>query len=205
MTRILLLLLILCQPAWATQDQWPAIHDVIDVASDDVLNIREAPSASAPIIGVLAHDATEVEVLRPNDRETWALVNVGETTGWVSLRYLARRPGQWFGGPLALRSCFGTEPYWSLDISPDGALTWSTPETAVTGTRGETWFSENHRGRQSFSARLYGDGPSEIMATLALDDCSDFMTNREFGISIDLLIGGLTGAQMYSGCCSLAP
>ncbi|MFG6624806.1 hypothetical protein ACGYLD_05885 [Sulfitobacter sp. 1A12056] len=38
-----LLALFLCLralPVWATQDAWPALHDVSGVGADDVLNIR---------------------------------------------------------------------------------------------------------------------------------------------------------------------
>jgi hypothetical protein len=38
----------------------------------------------------------------------------GERPGWVSLRYLARRPGQWDGAFPESRACYGTEPFWSL-------------------------------------------------------------------------------------------
>ena len=84
----------LALPAIATQDGWPALHDVTGVSAGDALNIRERPDASSPIIGGLASDAEGVEVIRPNERLTWGLVNVGERTGWVSLLYLERRPHQ---------------------------------------------------------------------------------------------------------------
>ena len=100
MIRALLLLFLLAGPAAATQDQWPALFDVSGVAPDDVLNIRAAPSASAEIIGTLAPDAAGVEVVRPDSRHGWGLVNTGEGSGWASLAFLVRRPGQWLGAEI---------------------------------------------------------------------------------------------------------
>ncbi|MEO1155590.1 MAG: SH3 domain-containing protein, partial [Pseudomonadota bacterium] len=50
-------------PVWGAAQGYPALFDVTGVASDDVLNIRSAPSATAEIIGTLAHNETGVEVV----------------------------------------------------------------------------------------------------------------------------------------------
>jgi hypothetical protein len=144
----------LALPGAATQDGWPAIHDVTGVAADDVLNIRERPDASSPIVGQLAPDAT-VEVIRPNERLTWGLVNAGERTGWVSLRYLQRRPGQWDGAFPEIASCFGTEPFWSLRAR-------ATRSPSPRPTRGEgytiTARSGSENRRDSFHMIAEGAG-----------------------------------------------
>jgi uncharacterized membrane protein len=185
-------------PALATQDGWPAVHDVTGVAADDVLNIRERPDASSPIVGRLAPDAA-VEVIRPNDRLTWGLVNAGEATGWVSLRYLQRRAGQWDGAFPDVAACFGTEPFWSLARDAD-ALTFSTPDGssryAITTRAG----SQNRR--DSFHMIAEGaEGPA--IAILQSEACSDGMSDREFGISVQLLLGLGPEARQLSGCCTL--
>jgi uncharacterized membrane protein len=195
----LLLWAALAAPALATQDGWPAIHDVTGVAADDVLNIRERPDASSPIVGSLS-PGDAVEVIRPNDRLTWGLVNAGERSGWVSLRYLQRRPGQWDGAFPEVAACFGTEPFWSLARKGD-LLTFSTPDTsagyAITARSG----SENRR--DSFHMIADGaDGPA--VAILETEACSDGMSDREFGISVQLLLGLGAGARQLSGCCTRA-
>jgi len=186
-------------PALATQDGWPAIHDVTGVAADDMLNIRERPDASSPVVGRLAPDAT-VEVIRPNDRLTWGLVNAGERTGWVSLRYLARRPGQWDGAFPEIASCFGTEPFWSLARDGD-AMTFSTPEGSEDMTITTRSGSENRR--DSFHMIATGAGGPAV-AILQTEACSDGMSDREFGISVQFLIGFEEGARQLSGCCTRA-
>lgn len=197
----------LAAPVGATQDQWPALFDVTGVAADDVLNIRTDPDATSDIIATLAPDATRVEVIRPNERESWGMVNAGERTGWVSLAFLQRRAGQWLGAHPRITSCFGTEPFWSLDLQNENALAWRTPEIEIAGGRIEARLaSGNRRDRHGLSARFsFGKEATEISAITALQVCTDGMSDRAYGISVDVLMTGVEGTALYSGCCTLAP
>ena len=192
---------LLALPALATQDGWPALHDVAGVAADDRLNIRERPDAGAPIIGSLAHDASGIEVIRPNERLTWGLVNAGERTGWVSLRYLARRPGQWDGAFPEIAACYGTEPFWSLARTGE-TLTWSDPETEALEM---PILARSGSANRRDSFHIVADGPDgPAVALLRTESCGDGMSDREFGISVELLLGVGAGVRHLSGCCTLA-
>lgn len=194
------LLMLVASPALATQEAWPATYSVIDVSADDVLNVREGPDATSPIIGTLAHDATGVEVIRPNEAETWGLVNVGERAGWVSLRFLARDPGQWYGAPFPITACFGTEPFWNLATGETWRL--STPEgEALTAQAAPLRGSIMHRERHVALSRA-ADGRPVALVTVA-QACNDGMSDRDYGIGASFLVGEGDAAQMFSGCCTL--
>jgi uncharacterized membrane protein len=185
-------------PAVATQDGWPAIYDVTGVAEGDVLNIRERPDASSPVVGRLS-PGMQVEVIRPNDRQTWGLVNEGDRPGWVALGFMTRRPGQWDGAFPEVASCFGTEPFWTLVRDGDG-LSFNAPDGtqdsfAIIARAG----SENRRDSFHMIAEGVG-GPA--VAMLATEACSDGMSDREFGISVQLLLGLGAVARQLSGCCT---
>jgi len=202
MRALLVIFALLCGPAFATQDAWPALFDVAGVSDDDVLNIRAEPSADAPIIGSLEHDATGVEVIEPSERHTWGRVNVGETSGWVSLSFLQRGPGQWFGAPLQPASCFGTEPFWDIAFDDD-ILMWSAlGEESSPGRLESRIPGSNRYDREAMSMR-FQDGRDGV-AVLRLESCSDFMTDRAYGIAVDVILGTTEGAAFYSGCCSLS-
>ncbi|WP_298437581.1 SH3 domain-containing protein [uncultured Jannaschia sp.] len=190
-------LLLAAGPAAATQDAWPALFDVAGVASDDVLNIRAAPRADAPILGTLAPDATGVEVVAPNGRETWGQVNVDEGTGWVSLRFLARQPGQWQGAFPPLASCFGTEPFWTVRVDGDTAR-WSTPEGEIEGLVTARAGSLSRRDRHGLRVVL-ADG-SRIDGIISWRACNDGMSDRGYGLGFD----ALRGENVLSGCCALS-
>ena len=200
----ILVALMLISPARATQDQWPALFDVTGVASDDVLNIRAAPDASSEIFGALRHNATGIEVIRPNDRETWGLVNIDGRVGWVSLSFMARRPGQWLGSEPAVQSCAGTEPFWSLQFDGE-RLRFNTAELSATGGRLDRWPSENRRDAHGFSLRVLPDAgpPQDGLAIVTLQRCVDGMSDREYGLRVDMLLGSLMEQRLWSGCCTL--
>lgn len=191
-------LILLASPALATQYGWPALHDVVGVAEDDVLNIRADASAASAIIGTLAHDATNIEVIRPNDAETWGLVNAGETAGWVALGFMARQPGQFDSHFPEFTSCGGTEPFWSLDRN-DGTATLriflterpelTQPILFETGT-------VNHRHRYSF-------GTEGLVGVVSRQYCDDGMSDMEFGLELNLVLPG-EGLHLQ-GCCSIQP
>ncbi len=207
MQYLLILLMLFASPAWATQDRWPALFDVQGVAPDDVLNIRQAPAANAPIIGWLGEDATGIELIRPNDSMTWALVNTAETSGWVSLSYMSRQPGQWIGTPLTVRQCFGTEPFWSLLFDGDAvtyAIPGSTPVTGhITARLAGTGLLDVKAFLLDFDATDQPDLPQSANAIVSLRACSDGMSGRAYGIRMDAILQTSGGPQLFSGCCSL--
>ena len=191
-----LLAALVAGPAAATQDAWPALHDVSGVAPDDVLNVRAAPSATAEIVGALAPDAAGVEVVRPSEDERWGLVNVGERSGWVSLDFLDRHPGQFYGARPRIASCFGTEPFWTLDFDEPGRVLMTTPDRPATAGTELGWsIGVNRYDRY---AVLIAFGGLQVGA-IRLERCGDGMSDREYGIGFDLM----DGEHVLSGCCTL--
>lgn len=194
MIRALTLLLMLSLPGLAAAQSWPALHDVAGVSAGDVLNIRAAPRAGADKIGELAHDARDVEVIRAE--AGWGLVNTGEGAGWVSLRYLAPAAA----GDYALSrhlACAGTEPFWALAITQGHALRLSSPgEDDRTYPAGYLNPSANRSDRY-----LLRGGP--LVAVIARGACTDGMSDRQFGLTIDMLPDDGDDTRLLSGCCSL--
>lgn len=70
----------------------PTLYKVIDVASNDVLNVRGGPGVDNPITGALAHDATRVQVTGEGElvgSSRWVPIVTTDTVGWVNSVYLA--------------------------------------------------------------------------------------------------------------------
>lgn len=195
----LCLLVALAQPAAATQDAWPALYDVQGVTAGDVLNIREGATVNSPIIGGLPPDAENVEILRLNEAETWGRVRAGGQTGWVSMRYLERQPGQVFGFFPQISRCSGTEPFWALDVAGDVA-SFRTPDSADTALDITTRVTaRNRRDRHGLVLSAGWRG------VIAYQSCSDGMSDREYGLTLDLFRPGPDGEELLSGCCTLSP
>jgi uncharacterized membrane protein len=171
---------------------------VTGVAVGDVLNIRARPDAGAEVIGTLAPDATGIEVVDAADG--WAVVNTAEQTGYVAQRFLAREDGPAWNsleGPL---TCFGTEPFWSLDVDPvAGETRYLTPEDPEPRV---SKISDSWPGQPWTPAAAVA--LPEGLAVMQPTECSDGMSERTYGISIDLFLNAMdagTGQQRLSGCC----
>ncbi|WP_088622884.1 SH3 domain-containing protein [Oceanicola sp. 22II-s10i] len=192
-------------PAAATQDAYPALYNVRGVASNDVLNVRAEPTASAPIVGSLAFDQMDVEVLELAPGVNWGLVNTQEGTGWVSLAYMLRQPGQYFGAFPEVARCSGTEPFWGLSSDGIGYVLSGPdmPDTAFS----ETWrgSSIGRRDRHAMTLQSADPALSEGTAVIAYAECSDGMSDRQYGLTVDLLLRGTAGVTYYTGCCTLQP
>ncbi len=90
-------------PTTTTAVASPAIGwHVVDVASNDVLNVRQSPSAVSPIVGTLAYNQDDVTVLpragNPIGGPAWYGVRLTDgTEGFVNSRFLGH-PSTWDSG-----------------------------------------------------------------------------------------------------------
>lgn len=183
----------------APEPELPELFAVTGVAAGDVLNIREEPDASAEAIGSLPPDARGVEVVgRQGD---WLEVNAGERSGWVNGRFMAVQGDSWGRDAPPLPptlSCYGTEPFWSLD-QQDGALI----------------LDEAAYGKARFQVQqiIYAMYPPVartalapgLVAAIEPESCSDGMSDLEHALSVLLIVGDAPNARQLNGCCSLRP
>lgn len=181
-------------------DGWPQLYNVDNVAPDDRLNMRAAPDASSDVIGALAPDAQNIEVVGRSDDGRWGRVNSADRAGWVNLRFLEATDAMDAPGDYI---CFGTEPFWAFTDRVPSGYKFQVPDAdALLFSPTQEGMSQNRTDRYFIS----GAGPETTFgAVLRADHCSDGMSDRAYGISIDLGLFGDAGATFVSGCCSVAP
>jgi uncharacterized membrane protein len=195
-------LLLALAPAAAAEPALPTLADVVGVAPGDVLNVREHPDASAPIIGTLAPDTAGVEVVDLDSTGRWARVNAGERAGWAAMRYLQAESNLWIPGALPPGLvCLGTEPFWSL--RPDShRVIYSTPEAERAlplGAALDTGLPGDPR-----RVLIAVDGEGRLTATIAPKTCSDGMSDRAYGLGVAVVLEGPGAPELRTGCCSIA-
>lgn len=198
---ILILTLIAATPALATpQGALPTLFDVIGVAPDDVLNVREQPSGAADIVGTLPPTGTAIEVVARQDG--WAQINVGERAGWVNAQFLNQREDVWEPGMLpASLSCMGTEPFWNLRQA-NGGVVFSTPDGPRAMVR-RTVLDTPHV-QDNIRALIAADDKGRLTAVIRPAQCSDGMSDRVFGLESTLIFDGSgQPSQMFVGCCRI--
>lgn len=196
--RVLALVLALFWPLAAlAQDIWPGLYSVSGVAGDDVLNIRSAPDGSSDIVGSFGPFQTDIEVTGSDASGKWLRVNTQEQSGWVAARFMTREEG----GDYALGrtlNCFGTEPFWSLDVIQGATATFSRMGEDPQGFRAGL----AKRGAGRTDKYILGFGQGLMVATLS--ECSDGMSDRLYAISADVVLVE-QGLNLQSGCCSIQP
>lgn len=200
MKRLIILMLLLTSPALA--QQIPGLYRVTGVASDDVLNVRENPRNTASIIGIFGHDSAHIEVVGLSDNRDWGHVNFDGGPGWVSMRYLELMDplgdGTYLDKPLW---CSGTEPFWSLAVRNDTAVfSGIEPGEQTYPVQFKGGPVNRMPGRGTLIARL---GEARLTATVVPRDCDDGMSDKVYGLSIDLLHEKPGQTVVLEGCCQL--
>ena len=197
MIRLIALLLTLGCGALQAEDL-PAQFSVSGVAADDVLNIRQAPSAQAAKVGALGPYTLNIEVLALSENGLWGKIGIPEGNGWVSMRYLERQdvPDD-IVIPRPL-SCFGTEPFWRIGLYVRGDEFERLGEDRVDLER-----VEERPGESGYQADLSAEDGARYSLVVARAQCSDGMSDREFGWSGTLYIDRSDGSETLQGCCTL--
>ncbi|WP_323767442.1 SH3 domain-containing protein [Antarctobacter sp.] len=199
MLRCLCVLLLLGTAA-AAQSEYPRLHDVAGVASNDVLNVRAGPGASHPIVGELAYDARAVEVIRVEGN--WGLVNVPEAAGWTSMRYLAPRVDGDIGNVPRL-ICGGTEPFWDIDIRQGQSATVKTPVNYEIGDIFTVGLLQRAYNPLEKWVLQGADGARDLSVVVVRSYCDNGMSDNEYGFDATVIVTGPEG-YVLSGCCELS-
>lgn len=199
LARALVVAVAICAPFQVMADMFPALFSVVGVRSDDVLNVRAMPNATASELGYLEPDATGVEVIALSDNGRWGQVNMIERAGWVSMRYMTRDDApEWFSGAAPL-SCLGTEPFWSLKANlPGDNVTFSTPELTL-NLKTQANALPGTVFPRTLAVPLRGD--AEGMVVVRAESCFDNMSDRAYGLTA--LLYRTDTAEGYAGCCLL--
>ena len=192
-------------PALAQPDlPLPLLYTVTGVASDDTLNVRALPAASAEDIGDLQPYQT-IEILNLSDDGKWGMVSAGENTGWVSTRYLTPTPGTTgdgislpYGLPLHM-FCTGTEPFWSAAIDSGVSLT-ITDYSDITPTP-RSYAMLGMSKPVNVGPYVYGFSSPPLTGVIRRSYCDDGMSEARFGWTIDIVKTRKDGISMLSGCC----
>lgn len=183
----------MCWPIQILAQQLPALYDVAGVASDDTLSVRVGPGVSSDKVSTLAHNAKGIEIVALS-KSNWGLTNIGERSAWVSMAYLQRQPGQ-DGLPKVTR-CYGTEPFWGLRL--DGNTLTLDGLDPLPKRMSPIWKTGSMNVPNAWAF-----GAGDVRAVMTRQMCNDGMSDREFGLGVELLIGDGPDTRMASGCCSL--
>jgi uncharacterized membrane protein len=183
----------------AFAQSFPSLFNVTGVASNDVLNIRQAPDATTTILSSFAYNARDVEVIGLSENGRWGMVATSDQMGWVAMRFLdnAGRPNWTDGQSL---HCSGTEPFWSLSTSfPDRHLSLQTINGHYFGLQTNSGALPHTVGPPTLGFAIFG--ARKGFASVRTEVCADGMSDHLYGLGIQVYF--TDNGQAFSGCCSL--
>ena len=182
-------------------------HVVSGIPADDPdggLIARGGAGSNFPNLGVLPN-GTNVQVIERVGNGRWAMITYEAGVAWVGSSYLSASaptpeptPSAQIsaGFPLNMH-CRGTEPFWTMDIDPNGTVGYNSlihgaaPLTTLTQTTGTSPFS--------FVAAPY----SGVIET---QQCSDGMSDAVYAMSLALNVPLQSGGmETRYGCCNFVP
>lgn len=186
-------------PVWASD--YPALFHVVDVAADDRLNIRAAPSSDAAVIGALAPDAAYVQIEAQDATGRWAQVSAGEAgMGWVFARYLQAVPGATFPDWPYLQ-CSGSEALWSSRFADGQGVIYRDGYDGM-GRHLPSGPIKSAHDNPRAKAIMATDGSLHVSAMVQRGRCQSTMVDTFTGIEAVVFVTG-EQQQMYYGCCRL--
>jgi uncharacterized membrane protein len=174
---------------WTTSALAEDTYEVAGVDTDDVLNIRKNPSASAPKVGEYRPGESGIRIYRR--KGNWALAgryDPKNPDGWVHARYLKLTVA---AARVELpKSCAGTEPFWNIEINSEREARYSQPDGSPQAFK----VTEFSRSGRNASMKLDSGGKVSVMA----QSCSDGMSDNvyPYAVRVDLPDG-----RQLNGCC----
>lgn len=197
MFRWLVVVWALASPLGA--QELPNLFRVVNVAQDDRLNIRARPDARSQILGSFASDAQHIEVVARQGN--WGQVNLREGPGWVALRFMQVEDPAFYQALEFDATCFGTEPFWSLDVDNGARMRW-TPVDSIE----QTYLAGLLRGIAQAPGQYWMVGSAgrhdQIHLVMTRGACSDGMSDRMYGFQALVTVMS-DDPYGYAGCCSL--
>ena len=177
----------------------PVSYSVYGVPANDTLALHATPNAASQKLADVPHDATDLHMTgNTTTSGDWAEIQYQGRLGWVNARYLAFGPAGSVQLP-ALLQCSGTEPFWSINLTPGRTkadLNFLDRKYSHRITRAAS--AMNHNDIWIVKSR---DNRTEISLIVRKESCSDGMSDRNYPYSAVALV---PGSDIIAGCCAPA-
>jgi len=181
----------------------PDVFAVTGVASNDTLNVRQAPTGSSADIGDLYPNQL-IEVIALSDDGKWGHIVWEEGNGWIAMRFLRPAPLPRLPNsemPMGIR-CAGTEPFWAATIEANRTFVFTDYSSATQAPRTRPISQATTAiGMQPYS---FAFTAGEFTGLLERAQCSDGMSDRTYGWQLRIINLSPAGLELRSGCCQAA-
>ena len=173
-----------------------------DAPDGGIVYLRRAPDPASEIVGQLPANRRNVEIVGLSEDGAWGLMAEGDGGAWAPMARLSRADGQDDARLPRNLGCFGSEPFWILRLRGEAAAFDEIDSNEISLSPRWQGHAEG-RPPQSYALVLDSAEGGTVHALIRRAQCSDGSSDRPYGFSIDVILGGKLGNRMLSGCCSL--
>ncbi|NOT40554.1 MAG: SH3 domain-containing protein [Alphaproteobacteria bacterium] len=169
-------------------------YSVINVRPGDTLNMRSQPNPGARVVQTIPHDANGVLLTGRRSAGDWVEVTYQRRRGWVNARFLGLASGRY--EIPAFLDCAGTEPFWSIRLTPG----YASADLMFAERR---YLFRISRFQQVMNrtdiAHIRGASRNASLSLIVRhESCSDGMSDTNYPYSAVALISGV---NTIAGCC----
>lgn len=189
-----LLMIILASLLTATVTLAAVAYSVVNVRPGDALNVRAQPNPNAPIVLTIPHDGTGLTLTGRKSSGDWVEVTYQRRRGWVNARFLGLASGRY--AIPAFLDCSGTEPFWSISLSPGQAradLNFAQRRYLFKITQFQQAMNRTDIAHIKGASRA-----TSLSLIVRHESCSDGMSDNNYPFSAVALISGV---HTIAGCC----
>ncbi len=169
-------------------------YSVVNVRPGDVLNMRAQPSATARVVATIPHSATGIVLTGRRATADWVEVTYQRHRGWVNAHFLGLASGRY--EIPAFLDCTGTEPFWSIRLTPGYAhadLMFAQRRYLFRISRFQQAMNRTDISHLRGIAR-----GANMSLIIRHESCSDGMSDTNYPYSAIALI---SGTHTIAGCC----
>ena len=202
---------------WAQNNQeLPALYMVGNLVQEEVLQVRERPTAGSYVVGSFSSQDRNIEVIGVDDTGRWGLINLENGgNGWVYMPYLVSQEHSEWHSQIRPIYCTGNNPEWRAEIgalNSDGAMVTLTNSDVffLPFGRIQSVWRDGGGGNGAYNALTTfagNNGVSEAMMLLRGERCTDVKSGADYGISVELQMvfhaNSVPWDSQYEGCCTM--
>jgi len=195
-------------------------YKVVNVASNDVLNVRSEATSKSSLVGALEYNAANIVLTGKEFKKgkfLWVEIKHNKIVGWVNSKYIEKQTSPIVKHQLAKSqsqsqsqsqaqaleklTCNGSEPDWFLLFDPsDKTLEFESISIKKQFFNSqEIKQSKNNTNKWFVNAKSNSSKEELRFSLIETNQCSDDMSDftYKYAINIDRENNGV-----YSGCCN---
>ncbi|VAW59385.1 hypothetical protein MNBD_GAMMA08-986 [hydrothermal vent metagenome] len=182
-------------------------YRVVDVHSNDSLNVRSNAAYKSDVVGALKYDAENIILTGEKiqkGKSLWVEIKYKDITGWVNSRYLSEQVVPTKSGTnvfIKNLNCNGSEPDWVLkfdvhkNIIEFESLSFSKQMFLSQSVKA----SKNNTNKWFVTAKAIKGKEKLNISIIETNQCSDDMS--DFVYRYSMIINTIDNG-VYSGCCN---